>query len=49
MGMREQNYIRRRLDLLRVHHKKIEAWILEQAKVPFVANIEPGKLRVVVE
>jgi len=46
-GVREQNYIRRPLDLLRVHHEKIEAWILEQAKVPFVANIEPGKLRAV--
>ncbi len=30
-GVREQNYIRRPLDLLRVHHEKIEAWILEQA------------------
>ena len=31
----EQNYIRRPLDLLRVHHEKIEAWILQQAKVKF--------------
>lgn len=30
-GVREQNYIRRPLDLLRVHHTRIEAWILEQA------------------
>jgi intergrase/recombinase len=37
-GVREQNYIRRPLDLLRVHHEKIEAWILEQARVPFVAG-----------
>jgi len=32
-GVREQNYIRRPLDLLRVHHQRIEAWILEQAGV----------------
>ncbi len=31
----EKHYIRRPLDLLRVHHEKIEAWILEQASVPF--------------
>lgn len=29
-GVREQNYIRRPLDLLRLHHEKIEAWMLEQ-------------------
>jgi integrase len=34
-GVREQNYIRRPLDLLRVHHERIEAWILEQAGVEF--------------
>ena len=34
-GVREQNYIRRPLDLLRVHHEKIEAWILDQARVKF--------------
>jgi integrase len=34
-GVREQNYIRRPLDLLRVHHEKIEAWMLEQAGVEF--------------
>ena len=37
-GVREQNYIRRPLDLLRVHHEKIEAWILQQAKVKFKAK-----------
>ena len=46
-GVREQNYIRRPLDLLRVHHEKIEAWILEQAGVRFDAEAEPGKLRAV--
>lgn len=35
-GVREQNYIRRPLDLLRMWHVKIEAWILEQAKIDFV-------------
>ena len=35
-GVREQNYIRRPLDLLRVWHVKIEEWILEQAGIKFV-------------
>ena len=47
-GVREQNYIRRPLDLLRVHHEKIEAWILEQAGVRFDAAATPAALRVVV-
>ncbi len=34
-GVREQNYIRRPLDLLRMWHVKIEAWILEQAGIKF--------------
>ena len=46
-GVREQNYIRRPLDLLRVHHERIEAWILEQAGVQFDAQAVPGALRVV--
>jgi hypothetical protein len=45
--VREQNYIRRPLDLLRVHHERIEAWILEQASVQFAAQATPGALRVV--
>lgn len=32
-GVREQNYIRRPLDLLRMWHVKIEEWMLEQAGV----------------
>jgi len=40
----EKHYTVRPLDLLRLHHEKIEAWILEQAGVPFVAAAEPGKL-----
>ncbi len=34
-GVREQHYIRRPLDLLRKWHIKIEAWILDQAKIEF--------------
>ena len=41
-GVREQNYIRRPLDLLRVHHERIEAWILEQAGVQFDAKAAPA-------
>jgi integrase len=48
-GVREQNYIRRPLDLLRVHHEKIEAWMLEQAGISFDASTVPGALRVVVQ
>jgi integrase len=43
----EKHYTVRPLDLLRLHHDKIEAWILEQAKVTFVPQTEPGKLRAV--
>ena len=35
-GIREKHYIRRPLDLLRVWHVKIEAWILGQAGIVFV-------------
>lgn len=31
----EKHYRVRPLDLLRVHHERLEAWILEQAKIPF--------------
>lgn len=44
-GVREQNYIRRPLDLLRMWHVKIEAWVLGQAGIEFV-SAKPG-LRVV--
>ncbi len=43
----EKHYTVRPLDLLRVHHEKIEAWILEQAWVRFVADTTAGKLRAV--
>jgi integrase len=34
----EKHYKRRPLDLLRVHHERIEAWILEQAGIAFDAS-----------
>ncbi|MEI6195783.1 MAG: glycosyltransferase [Verrucomicrobiota bacterium] len=43
----EKHYTVRPLDLLRVHHERIEAWILEQAGVQFDATAAPGALRVV--
>lgn len=46
-GVREQNYIRRPLDLLRAHHQRIEAWMLEQAGVQFDASAAPTGLQAV--
>lgn len=43
----EKHYTVRPLDLLRVHHERIEAWILEQAGVTFDRKAEPGKLALV--
>ena len=43
----EKHYTVRPLDLLRVHHEKIEAWILEQAGIAFDVQAMPGALRVV--
>ncbi len=43
----EKHYKVRPLELLRVHHERIEAWILEQAEVVFDAKIAPGVLRVI--
>jgi integrase len=43
----EKHYTVRPLDLLRVHHEKIEAWILEQAGVKFDTLSAPSALRVV--
>ena len=43
----EKHYTVRPLDLLRMHHKKIESWILEQAGVQFTAGLERGKLRTI--
>jgi hypothetical protein len=44
--VREQNYIRRPLDLFRMWHSKFEAWILKEAKIEFTAPAE-RELRVV--
>jgi integrase len=46
-GVREQNYIRRPLDLLRVHHNKIEGWILEQAGIEQPSREQVATLQVV--
>lgn len=43
----EKHYRVRPLDLLRLHHEKLEAWILKQAGVQFDARAEPGKLQAV--
>ena len=43
----EKHYTVRPLDLLRLHHERIEAWILEQAEIVFDAKAVPGTLRMV--
>ena len=43
----EKHYTVRPLELLALHHEKIEAWILEQAGIVFDAKAVPGALRVV--
>lgn len=43
----EKHYTVRPLELLRLHHEKIEAWILEQAGIVFDAKVAPGALRMV--
>lgn len=43
----EKHYVHRPLELLALHHERIEAWILEQAGIVFDAKAEPGKLRAV--
>ena len=43
----EKHYRVRPLDLLRVHHEKLEGWILEQAGIVFDTKAEPGKLRLI--
>jgi integrase len=40
----EKHYTVRPLDLLRLHHEKIEAWILEQAVVMVPVGETPGRL-----
>jgi len=43
----EKHYKRRPLDLLSLHHERIETWILEQAGVKFDREAGPGKLALV--
>jgi integrase len=45
-GVREQNYIRRSVDLLRHWHEKIEAWILEHAGIEVVPAPVQGLRRI---
>ncbi|MDY0191790.1 MAG: integrase family protein [Desulfuromonas sp.] len=44
---REKHYIIRPLDLLRLHHERFEAWILEQAGIQHDTTQQAGMLRVV--
>lgn len=46
-GVREKNYIRRPLDLLRMWHVKFEEWILKEAGIEFNSE-EKIRLRVIV-
>lgn len=41
----ERHYTVRPLDLLRMHHEKVEAWILEQAQVPSESKGDTAVLR----
>ena len=43
----EKHYTVRPLDLLRIHHEIIEAWILEHAGIVFVGKSAPGARRLV--
>jgi hypothetical protein len=43
----EKHYTVRPLDLLRIHHERIESWVVEQAGVMFDANAAPNGLRLV--
>jgi integrase len=43
----EKHYKRRPLELLRVHHVKIEAWVLEQAGLKLEDKAGSGKLQLV--
>ena len=43
----EKHYTVRPLELLRLHHERIESWILEQAGIALDAKASPGGLRAV--
>ena len=42
----EKHYTVRPLDLLRLHHEKIEAWVLEQGGVQFVHQDNSRRLKI---
>ena len=42
-GVREKHYIDRPMDLLRIFHERIEAWILMEAKQNFAHPSQPAK------
>ena len=42
----EKHYTVRPLDLLRLHHEKFEAWVLEQGGVLFVREANPRRLKI---
>lgn len=47
-GARERNYIRRPIELVALHHKRIEKWMLEQAGIDFNPEEPPApRLQVV--
>jgi integrase len=46
-ALAEKHYRRRPLDLLRMWHEKLEAWILDKGDVPFVKPNEKNRLGVV--
>ncbi len=43
----EKHHKMRPLELLRLHHERIEPWVLEQAGATFDRASEQGKLRAV--
>jgi integrase len=43
----EKHYTVRPLELLALHHERIEAWILEQAEIVFESKVKPQILRAV--
>lgn len=43
----EKHYKVRPLELLRVHHERIEAWMLEHAGIVFDSKAVPGALHLV--
>lgn len=46
-GIREKHYIRRPLDIVREHHTRFEAWVLQNAGIDFKAPETEQQLRLV--